>query len=343
MARVGVEAKPTWRQVPAAVRERTESALSARVTRASRAWGGYSPTPTFRLLLADGRRAFFKAASPESTAFARVAHVREERVYEELHDRIGGWSPRRIASFAVDDWRVLLLEDVGPRSTPPWTPGLARRVAQGLGQFHASTAGDRFPDWIPRPDAHPALGIRPAAWSFAPDDLAQLAGLANHREREAEAWLDAHLPALREAAATIADPAFARALLHVDVRSDNLRWANGRLYLFDWPHVGVGPPEFDAAAFAQTVPIEGGPSEEQVMAWYAEAWPVDPAALDAAVASIAGYFANHAWAPELPELPRVRTFQRQQLAVTLRWAARRLGLPDPDWVAAVPGVRSAGR
>ena len=343
MARAGVEAKPTWRQVPAAVRERTESTLSARVTRASRAWGGYSPTPTFRLLLADGRRAFFKAASPESTAFARVAHGREERVYGELHDRIGDWSPRRIASFGVDDWRVLLLEDVGPKSAPPWTAGLARRVAQSLGRFHASTAEHRLPDWIPRPGAHPAMGIRPAAWSFSPDDVARLASLAINREREAVAWLDAHLPALQQAAAMIADARFARALLHVDVRSDNLRWTNGRLYLFDWPHIGVGPPEFDAAAFAQTVPIEGGPSEEQVMAWYGETWPVEPAALDAAVASIAGYFADHAWAPELPELPRVRTFQRQQLAVTLRWAARRLGLPDPDWVAVIPGARPAGR
>ncbi len=76
------------------------------------------------------------------------------------------------------------------------------------------------------------------------------------------------------------------------------------------------------------------------MAWYAETWPVDPTALDAAVASLAGYFANHAWAPELPELPRVRTFQRQQLAVTLRWAARRLGLSAPDWVAAIPTARA---
>lgn len=341
MSRAGVEAKPAWRQVPVAVRERTATALSARVTRASRAWGGYSPTPTFRLLLADGRRAFFKAASPESTAFAQIAHGREERVYEELRDQIGGWSPRRIAAFAVDGWRVLLLEDVGPKSAPPWTPGLARQVAQSLGRFHASTAGHHVPEWVPRPGAHPAMGIRPTAWSFVPDDVARLAGIAIRREREAEAWLDAHLPVLRAAAAMIADERFAWALLQVDVRSDNLRWANGRLSLFDWPHVGVGPPEFDAAAFAQTVPIEGGPSEEQVMAWYAETWPVDPAALDAAVASIAGYFANYAWAPELPELPRVRTFQRQQLAVTLRWAARRLGLPDPDWVAAIPGVRSA--
>jgi hypothetical protein len=215
-------------------------------------------------------------------------------------------------------------------------------VAQDLGRFHASTAEQRLPDWIPRPDSHPAMGVQPAAWRFSSDDLARLAGVARGREHEAEAWLQTHSASLREAVAAIADPGLARALLHVDVRSDNLRWANGRLYLFDWPHVAVGPPEFDAAAFAQTVPIEGGPGEEQVMAWYAETWRLDPRALDAAVASLAGYFANHAWAPELVELPRVRTFQRRQLAVTLRWAARRLELPAPDWVAAIPTSRPRG-
>lgn len=338
MPRAGAEAKPAWREVPAPVRRQAEAILGGRVARASRAWGGYSPTPTFRLRLADGRRAFFKAASPASTAFARVAHRREERVYDDLGDRINGWAPRRLGSFAVDDWHVLLLEDLGPKSAPPWTPGLARRVARSLGQFHASSAGQRLPDWVPGPNSHPAMGIEPAAWSFSSDALERLARVAVGSEREAEAWLGAHGASLRGAATAIADAALSRALLHVDVRSDNLRWTKGRLYLFDWPHVGVGPPEFDAAAFAQTVPIEGGPGEDQVMAWYGTAWPVDPRALDAAVASLAGYFANHAWAPELPELPRVRTFQRQQLAVTLRWAARRLGLPAPDWVTAIPTV-----
>lgn len=327
--------------MPLPIRKRTERELGEPVTRATRAWGGYSPTPTFRLRLAGGGRAFFKAASPASTSFARAAHRREERVYDDLGDLIGRWAPRRLASFAAGHWRVLLLEDLGPRSAPPWTPGLARRVAEDLGRFHASTAGLNLPGWIPRPDSHPAMGIRPAAWCFGSDDLARLAGVAGGREQEAEAWLNAHLARLREATAAIDDPAFAQALLHVDVRSDNLRWANGHLYLFDWPHAGVGPPELDAAAFAQTVPIEGGPGEEQIMAWYAATWPVDPRALDAAVASLAGYFANHAWAPELPELPRVRTFQRQQLAVTLRWAARRLGLPAPDWVGAIPTSRPA--
>ena len=331
------EQKPAWRSVPARVRSAVAEALGSPVLRAQRAWGGYSATPTFRLRLADGRRAFFKSAGPASTAFARVAHEREERVYRELGDVISGWSPRFLSGFAVNDWRVMLLEDVGPKTAPPWSRALARHVARGLAAFHGAVRGREIPLWVPRPDRHPALGIRPPAWKLEVRDLDLLAGLARDRSREARAWLRSEAPVLAKVAAQLADPGFSHTLLHVDVRSDNLRWVGGRLVLFDWPHVAVGPPEFDAAAFAQTVTVEGGPDPERLMAWYGEEWPVESRALDASVAAIAGYFARNAWVPELPELPRVRAFQRAQLAVTLRWAARRLDLPKPAWTDAIDG------
>lgn len=332
MSRTGVEAKPPWSAVPRAVRVSTEEALGAPVARAMRVWGGYSATPTFRLRLGDGRRAFFKAASPASTAFARVAHAREERIYAELGDIIGAWAPAPLGSFARDEWRVLLLEDLGPKTAPPWTAPMARRVARELGRFHASTVDQRLPNWILRPDAHPALGINPPAWSLTPDEIDALAGLAGGAAPAAAAWLGDHVGALADASRGVADQSLRHGLLHADVRSDNLRLVRGRLRLFDWPHVGVGPPEFDVVAFAQTVTVEGGPAPEETISAYAEGLEVDPAALDASVAALAGYFARHAWLPDIPELPRVRGFQRRQLTVTLRWAARRLALPEPAWL-----------
>lgn len=339
MPRGGVEAKPRWASVPSAVRRQTEALLGGRVVRATRAWGGYGPSPTFRLRLDDGRRAFFKAATPEITEFARIAHHRELRVYQELGDLIGAWSPALLGAFDAGEWRVMLLEDLGPKSAPPWTPGLARHVVRALGEFHASLSGRTVAAWVPRPAQHPAMGLRPPAWDLTKGDVRRLAALAGRREPEAREWLGTHLPTLAVAARRIDDATFRHSLLHVDVRSDNLRWLGDRLYLFDWPHVGVGPPEFDAAAFAQTVVLDGGPDPETVMTWYADAWKVDYEALDASVASIAGYFARNAWLPAIPELPRVRAFQRAQLAVTLRWCARRLELPDPTWAdeIAAPG------
>jgi hypothetical protein len=68
-----------------------------------------------------------------------------------------------------------------------------------------------------------------------------------------------------------------------------------------------------------------------VMTWYAEQFPVQAAALDGALAWWLTFFAARAWRPEIPGLPRVRRFQRQQLGTMMLWAARQWSLPKPFW------------
>jgi len=41
--------------------------------------------------------------------------------------------------------------------------------------------------------------------------------------------------------------------------------------------------------------------------------------MEAAICVAAAFFADRAWLPELPGLPRLRTFQRRQLQATLSW------------------------
>ncbi len=170
MARAGLEPKPSWRSVPLSVRQAAARTLGAEARRALIAWGGYTPTPTYRLLLTDGRRAFFKAVSPDSNDFARAAHSREERVYRELAHLIGPWAPAFYGAFACDAWQVLLLEDLGPKSAPPWTTALTRRVARAYGDFHAATMGQPIPSWVPRADGYGATGSR-WDWATEPDAL----------------------------------------------------------------------------------------------------------------------------------------------------------------------------
>ena len=105
--------------------------------------------------------------------------------------------------------------------------------------------------------------------------------------------------------------------------------------MFDWPFAGVGPAEFDLAAFAQGIAMEGGPAPELVTAWYSEIRPTEEAAINASLAGICGYFADRAWRPAPAELPRLRSVQRRQLKASLAWAARRFGLPEARWLAAV--------
>jgi hypothetical protein len=287
------------------------------------------------LRLADGRRAFFKGTSPASDQFPIEALKSELRIYRELRGVIELWAPAYITDFAVDGWQALLLEDLGPKSAPPWTPALARRIMRAYAPFHAETIGQPAPAGLAQLDDWFSEESGSWNWSFGRNDVQQLADLAGTRSAEALRWLEAAIPILRQAAASLVDPRWPHALLHFDTRSDNLRWRQGRLYLLDWPHARMGPPEFDFVAFAQSIAAEGGPQPETLIEWYRERGVLREGALDASVASVASYFAFRSWAPALPSLPRIRTWQRQQLQVTLAWAARRLSLPPPDWLDAL--------
>lgn len=309
VSRTGVETKPAWRTLPSEVRRAAEVALGSPVARAMRVWGGYGPTPTFRLRLRDGRRAFLKAVGPDGNEFMHRAIAREMRVYRELGALIGAWAPGYLGVLTLPDWQAILLEDLGPKSAPPWTPGLARRVMRAYADFHNATRGVPLPGW--------------AVWPPLPGWPPAIAGGG----REAQRWLAAAAPVLRKAGAHV--PAGPTCLLHNDTRSDNLRWHAGRLYLLDWPFAGAGHPERDLVPFAQSITVDGGPEPERLVAWYAERAPVDPAALTAAVVGTAAFFAGQAFLPAIPGLPRLRPFQRAQLDVTLAWAARRLDLPPP--------------
>jgi hypothetical protein len=336
MSRTGVEAKLPWSTVPPAVRRAAEEVLGARVQRALRVWGGYTPTPTYRLRLADSRRAFFKATTPASTAFIQAAHAREEHVYRTAGALIAPWAPAFYGAFAREGWQVLLLEDLGPKSAPPWTAGLTRQVARAYGDFHQATLGRPLPAWLPRTEQQAPVGERLWDWAPGAPGLPPVAALAGRQAAAAARWLEAARPALVAASQRFFSLGPPFALLHRDTRSDNLRWVHGHLRLVDWPKIGMGPAEEDAAAFAQSVAVEGGPTPEQVMAWYAERGPVRADALDAAVAALAGYFADQVWRPDIPGAPRLRSFQRRQLCTTTAWAARRLRLPEPIWLDGIP-------
>jgi hypothetical protein len=328
------EEKPPWSAVPAAVRAETERRLRSRVVRATRAYGGYSASATFRLVLASGRRAFFKAGYPPPPGSAAIFPIdREEKRYVALASFMGRWAPRLYGSFHIEQWHVLLMEDVGPATIPPWTADKTRRAARSYARFHRSTLGARLPAFLPRAD-HLEFAVFWGALAQS-GELAGTASLAGRRADEAREWIDVALPVLREKERQLATARRPFALLHVDARSDNLRLIGDRLVLFDWPFAAAGPAELDLAAFAQGVAAEGGPVPERVLTWYEEILPLRARELDASIAGIAGYFADRAWRAPLPGLPRLRSIQRRQLIATLAWAARRFALPEPAWLDAV--------
>ena len=328
------EEKPRWSEVPVAVRREAERRLGSRVARATRAFGGYAASATFRLFLANGKRAFFKAGYPPPPGSAAIFPIMaEEKRYRALNPIVGRSMPRLFDSFELERWHVLLMEDVGSPSVPPWTPSKTRTAARSYARFHRATLGARLPPWLSRAQhGNFASYWRRLEKERLLDATATLAGRDRDAARE---WLDVALPILIAHERDLSRARRPFALLHFDTRSDNVRLVGERLVMFDWPFACVGPAEFDFAAFAQAITAEGGPPPERVLESYEEVLPLRARELDASLAGIAGYFAHRAPQPPLPGLPRLRSIQRRQLKATLAWAARRFDLPAPLWLARV--------
>jgi len=318
--------------VPPDLKDDAARVLGSPIARATRIYGGFAPSATFRVVLRDRRRAFFKGIYPPKGTGAIWMLDEEERIYRHLGDRIAPWAPKFLGSVRHEGWHAILLEDLGPTDVPPWTPAKTRVAARSYADFHRRNLGSRLPRWLPQREWRRFS----ESWAKAGGDgLDKPAALARRRRDEAREWLDVAYPVLAAKAARLGTQRARTTLLHFDTRADNLRVTRGKLRIFDWNWACPGAPEFDLAAFAQGVTADGGPAPERVVAWYGERLAVDRRVLDASVAAIAGFFVRLAWRPPVKGLPRLRSVQRRQLKASLRWAARIEGLPDPRWLEAV--------
>jgi hypothetical protein len=262
--------------------------------------GGYgSNTSRWRVELDDGRSTFVKLAlDDDATEWLRDEH----RVYSSLDapfmPQLLGWYDDNVTLLAIEDLSTAYWP-------PPWQPGQVDQVLAALGDVAAAVPPAGLP-------ALEQLRERLNGWELVASDPEPLlsSGLVGRD------WLERALPQLREAAA--ACDLSGDALLHLDVRSDNLCFREGRIFLVDWNLACVGNPLLDLVAWLPSLRLEGGPKP----------WELVPETRGLATL-IAGYFASRAGLPTPATAPRVRPFQRRQAEVALPWAARELGLPPP--------------
>ena len=338
-----MEAKPTWDSLPVGVRKAVEHMLGRTVVGASTVWGGYTPSATFRLILKGGTTVFFKGVSAAGNQFMRSALRREERVYREVA-AIKPWAPELLAVVTIEDWHVLLLEDISDaQHVPPWTTNYARKAAESLAAFHNNGSRFTLPKWLP-PAVKILLGTHfgeLSGWRNIIDDqdakirLVDLAGPARY---DAKVWFERCISYLVEKEASILTMTGPSTLLHTDVRSDNLLFRkDGSVVMVDWPGASLGCGILDAAFFFPSVDAEGGPKPEDMVSWYVAALDshVNDGDVIGAAVAVSGYFAARAGLPDIPGLPRVRAVQRIQLASALSWVARLTDLPTPTWVSSV--------
>jgi Phosphotransferase enzyme family len=289
-----------------------EEMLGSPITRREHVPTGYTHMERWRVTTADGRRAFVKDAVDDTSAGWLRA---EDRMYRAL---AGAPYLVGLLAFRDGDRPILALEDVGgDHWPPPWRPGDVEAVLATLEQVAAT----------PPPEGLAAVSTSSIVrgWDEVAADPQPFLGIG----WAGSAWLDRSLPHLRAAAS--ACDLDGGALLHLDIRSDNLCVrADGRVAIVDWNLAGIGPPRIDVAFWLPSLAAEGGPSPEAVL----------PDAPNEA-ALVAGFFASRVGLPIISVAPMVRVVVLRQLAVALPWACRALGIEGPPPLLGAIG-RSVG-
>ena len=276
--------------------ERIERAVGSAPVRYEKRPGGYSTADRFAVTLADGRRVFVKSAeAPNLAGWLR----REHEVYSSLS---GSFIPA-LVGWDDDGVRPLLaIEDLSDADwTPRWDDGRVAAVMAALAELADATPP---PNTLTARETFPELWGRWEAVGADPGPFLSL-GLRD------EAWLERSLPtivAAADAAAIEGDR-----VCHLDVRSDNLCFRDGRAILVDWNWTSLANPAVDIVAWLPSVRVEGGP----------QPWEVLPGAGELAAFG-AGVWAAVAGLPPPATAPTVRQIQRRQLAVALDWIDREL-------------------
>jgi Phosphotransferase enzyme family len=275
--------------------ERIERAVGSRPVRYVPRAGGYSSADRFSVELSDGRRVFVKSAAEEILA----AWLRREHdVYAHLR---GGFIPR-LEGWDDDGERPLLaIEDLSDADwSVAWDDERVAAVRAAVDEIAASAPPPGTPT---AREAHADLWQR---WQLVADDPAPFLGLGLRDE----SWLERALPVLHDAAQTVGD---GDDLCHLDLRSDNMCFREGRVVLVDWNWACLADRQLDLAAWLPSLALEGGPKP----------WHVLPDA-GACAALVAGVWAAVAGLPPPETAPTVREVQRRQLSVALDWLDRDL-------------------
>ncbi|MED1203577.1 phosphotransferase [Heyndrickxia acidicola] len=325
------EPKPYWRDVPLELRKQIEDKVGSSIRWATRVFGGYGPSATFRLFLEDGRTLFAKGAGLGSIKENWKVLPLEETVYRDIA-AIYPMSPRYFGSVSVEGWHLLLLEDLrNTKKVPPWSEALALQAIRDIAEFHLrglSEAGKVEPmtskgvtdNWINIKNSN--------------DERNYFLGLFSEKKSDAESWLEEVIDTMITIEAEYMNLDQPWGLIHKDIRSDNLRFRDGSLLLFDWALACRGPLLFDVGFFLPSIEGEGGPKAERLLTEYIRVMADNSIefplyAKKSVAVVVAGFFASRAGQPPITLLPRLRCIQRLQLGPALRWSCNILGLPQP--------------
>lgn len=307
-----------YEAMPISVRERIDEAVGASVLSATNATGGFTPGPAARCELADDRTVFIKACSFELGSFATAMHQREAAVLAGLPAAFP--APALLATVDVDGWFALITEYIdGVMPAAPFSAADVEGILQTVTDLAEASAA--CPIEIADPvGSHEAERESRWAWRQLREE-----GLV----AEAGRFVHDHLDALVELEADWIDAAAGTALLHRDLRADNMLLTEQGGVAVDWAAASVGAPWIDLLGLLPDLHLGGGPDPHSSFNAHPVGASAAGGAVDCYLASLAGYFTRQSFQPPIPGVSGLREFQAAQGSISRRWLAARLGW-DPE-------------
>ncbi|MFI1800159.1 phosphotransferase [Streptomyces sp. NPDC020379] len=264
--------------------------------------------------LVDGRRVFVKAVGPEPNPDTPDLHRSEARITAAMP--IAAPVPQLLMTLDLEGWVVLVFEDVdGRMPAQPWQLDELHRVLAAADEL--SVLLDPSP--IAAPTVADRFGEKFQGWrrlsAASADGTVDLAWLDPWARRNLERLVDQEAAWIAAAAGS--------ALIHGDLRADNILLTGNRVMVVDWPWAAVGASWFDVVAMGPSVIMQGAPDAVSLLDQHLFARGADPEDVTTVLIAVAGYFLHQSVQAPPPGLPTLRDFQRGQGQAALHWVRER--------------------
>lgn len=290
----------TWNDLPPVIQRRVEEVIGGPVTQTRSVVGGFSPGTAERVVTASGVRAFVKAVHPTLNEKSPELYRQEIRAMRHLPDAAPAAHLR--ASFELDGWVVLVLEDIEGRMPElPWVEHELRALLDALDGLAQATCGTDLSDL---PSASDEIG----------ESLRGLDRLVSSPPEPGQvpAWILDNLPELRARATRGQALLDGPCLVHADTRADNvLLTPDGGVRIVDWPFACRGAAWVDAALLVSNIDgqLVGSLDIDAAVDAFAGRWGASPTGVTDVTCGLLGYFADVARRPAPAGLPTIRTHQ----------------------------------
>lgn len=300
--------RPQWTDLPAAVRSWVERRLGATVTESRSQRSGYTPGFASRVLLADGRRAFVKIMGWGREAL--VQSYRNEAIRRRLlPDGVAAPALLDHAETRIDDqdWVLLIFADIAGR--PPHRPWTAEQARVAIATVERNAA---------------LLSPAPAGydWMAITDELG---GLSPDKEDAIDALFGDHRAELRELVEAFGERCSGDALVHADLRDDNMLIDDhGGGWVCDWSFPVLGRAYLDLVSLVLSMHGDGLDGDT-LLAGSRLVGPGDADGVDSFLADLMLYYLISGARPDVEGSPYLRRHQRWSGAVAARWLSARRG------------------